>query len=115
MTANSEDWVQVATLADFAGTDRKLIRLGPGWPVGLFKRPDGFYAIDAMCTHEQFSLLEGEVTDHEVECPGHASRFDLRKGRSLCLPAVRPVRCYAIKVEVDRIYLRQPAGDEVRP
>ena len=115
MTANFQDWVQVATLADFAGTDRKLIQLDPDRLVGLFKRPDGFYAIDAWCTHERFSLLEGEITDHEVECPGHASRFDLRTGRPLCLPAARPVRCYAVKVEADRIYLRRPVGDEVLP
>jgi 3-phenylpropionate/trans-cinnamate dioxygenase ferredoxin subunit len=60
-----------------------------------------FHVIDDTCTHEAYSLSEGEVWEEEceIECPKHASAFDLESGRPTCLPATRPVRVYPARVE----------------
>jgi 3-phenylpropionate/trans-cinnamate dioxygenase ferredoxin subunit len=50
-------------------------------------------------------MVLGEVCGHEVMCPLHGARFDLRTGRHLSLPAVRPVASYPVKVEGGRILI----------
>ena len=63
----------------------------------------GWYAIDDTCTHEDCSLSEGELSDHLVECPCHGSRFDVRTGEVLNLPAVIPVGTYRVAVTGDQV------------
>jgi 3-phenylpropionate/trans-cinnamate dioxygenase ferredoxin subunit len=65
----------------------------------------GVYAIDDECTHEGYSLSEGELIGFEIECPMHGSRFDVRTGRPTCLPAETAARVYPVRVENDEIYL----------
>ena len=62
-----------------------------------------FYAIDDICTHDGGSLDQGELLDNLVECPRHGARFDVTTGRPLTLPAVRPVKTYAVTVEGDDV------------
>jgi 3-phenylpropionate/trans-cinnamate dioxygenase ferredoxin subunit len=99
-------WVEVATESEFEQTDRKLVDLGGSLQIGLFKLPDGYFAISAWCSHQKASMVHGEVTDHQLECPLHGARFCLRTGRSLSLPAVRGVPRYDVKVDGGRIYLQ---------
>ena len=63
------------------------------------------FAIGDRCSHAEASLAEGEVFDHEVECPRHGSEFDLRTGKALSLPATRPVPTYQVSVEDGVVYL----------
>jgi 3-phenylpropionate/trans-cinnamate dioxygenase ferredoxin subunit len=96
----------VANVAEFQSTDRKLVDLGGTLQIALFKRSDGYFAVSAWCSHQKTSLAHGEVEDHEVECPLHGARFDLRTGRHLTLPAVRPIPRYDVKVEGEKIFVR---------
>jgi 3-phenylpropionate/trans-cinnamate dioxygenase ferredoxin component len=68
---------------------------------------EGFRAVDAICSHAQYYLDEGEVdVDFEtIECPKHGSTFDLNTGRPRTLPATMPVRAYSVKVEGDDIMI----------
>ena len=61
---------------------------------------DDFYAIGDRCSHEDFSLSEGEVwaDECELECPQHGSTFDLRTGAACTLPATKPVPVYAVEL-----------------
>jgi nitrite reductase/ring-hydroxylating ferredoxin subunit len=61
------------------------------------------YAIQDNCTHRDFPLSSGELVDGEVECAWHGAKFDVRTGRALCLPAIRPVQTYEVKVEDGQI------------
>ena len=55
--------------------------------------PEGFRALDAICSHAHYYLDEGEVdVDLEtIECPKHGSTFDLNSGTPRTLPATQPV------------------------
>jgi 3-phenylpropionate/trans-cinnamate dioxygenase ferredoxin component len=66
---------------------------------------DGWYAINDICSHEDFSLSMGEVWDLEIECPQHGSRFDLRTGKPNALPAVEPVPVYPVTVKERDVYV----------
>lgn len=77
-----------------------------GIPICLAHAEDGsFYAIGDTCTHEEFSLSEGELWDTSVECPQHGSRFDLRDGHVTGLPAVIPATTYPVTVEGEDVYV----------
>jgi 3-phenylpropionate/trans-cinnamate dioxygenase ferredoxin subunit len=77
-----------------------------GTPICLVHAEDDqFYAIDDTCTHEEYSLCEGELWEMSVECPRHGSRFDLRDGHVTGLPAVIPVRTHTVTIENGEIYL----------
>ena len=38
------------------------------------------------CTHGNARLCDGFLMGHEIECPLHQGRFDVRDGRALCSP-----------------------------
>ena len=65
--------------------------------IALVRIDDDFYAIGDTCSHEDYSLSEGEVLaeECEIECWKHGSMFDLRTGEPQSLPATKPVPVYA--------------------
>jgi 3-phenylpropionate/trans-cinnamate dioxygenase ferredoxin component len=63
-----------------------------------------YFAVQDLCSHAAVALSEGEVTVSDfgactVECWLHGSRFDLRTGAALGLPATQPVPVYPVRVE----------------
>lgn len=76
-----------------------------GLRLALFRVDGNVYALADRCSHAEASLAEGEVFDHEVECPRHGSAFDLRTGEPNALPATQPVPVYEVKVEDGLVYL----------
>ena len=78
--------------------------------VAVVRIGDDFYAIGDRCSHEDYSLSEGEVwaDEHEIECPRHGSTFDLRTGEPCSLPATRPVPVYGVDVEGDDVAVVLP-------
>ena len=59
------------------------------------------FAIENRCSHEDAPLDEGELDEqaYSIECCRHGSRFDLRTGRPLNLPAYQPVDVFDVVVE----------------
>ena len=51
--------------------------------IAMFRIGDEVFAVGDRCSHAEASLAEGEVFDHEVECPRHGSEFDLRTGAAV--------------------------------
>jgi len=43
-------------------------------------------------------LAEGEVSGHEVTCPWHGGRFDIRTGEAVGPPAPEAVARYGVRV-----------------
>lgn len=103
------EWIEIADVSEFRDTDRKLVDLGGQHQIGLFKLADGFHAVSAWCSHQKATIIHGDVEGYEIECPLHAARFDLRTGKNLCLPAVRPIKAYEVREENGKVLLRNPA------
>jgi 3-phenylpropionate/trans-cinnamate dioxygenase ferredoxin component len=74
-----------------------------GVPVAVIRIGDAFYAIGDTCSHEDYSLSEGEVfpDEREIECWKHGSTFSLVTGEPQTLPATQPVPVYDVRVEGD--------------
>jgi 3-phenylpropionate/trans-cinnamate dioxygenase ferredoxin subunit len=68
--------------------------------IALVRIGDEFFALGDRCSHEDYSLSEGQVwpDEFEIECPRHGSTFDLRTGEPCSLPATRPVPRYEVEV-----------------
>jgi 3-phenylpropionate/trans-cinnamate dioxygenase ferredoxin component len=66
---------------------------------------DHFYALDDVCTHENFLLSQGELFEFDVECPQHGSRFNVKTGKVTGLPAVIPTRTFPVTVEDGDVYV----------
>jgi 3-phenylpropionate/trans-cinnamate dioxygenase ferredoxin subunit len=56
--------------------------------------------VDDRCSHEDYSLAEGEVwvEEREIECPRHGSTFDLLTGNPCSMPATHPVAVYPVSI-----------------
>jgi 3-phenylpropionate/trans-cinnamate dioxygenase ferredoxin subunit len=78
----------------------EAVRVAVDPPVAVFHTEDGgLYAVDDTCTHQDASLADGWLEGCTVECPLHASCFDLRTGRPSGPPATKPIRTYPVVVE----------------
>jgi 3-phenylpropionate/trans-cinnamate dioxygenase ferredoxin subunit len=75
--------------------------------IGIFNCSGTIYAIEDRCSHDNGTLIDGELNqdDCTVECPRHGSRFDLRTGKPLTLPAYVPVDTFQVTIEDDQIKL----------
>ncbi|MDH7568901.1 MAG: non-heme iron oxygenase ferredoxin subunit [Armatimonadota bacterium] len=80
-----------------------------GEPVALFNVDGTFYALSDTCSHAEASLSEGFVEGDVVECPLHGARFHVPTGKNLTLPALFPVKRYAVRVCGDAV---QVGGEE---
>ena len=80
----------------------KIVRAGE-IAVGVYHVGDALYAIEDRCSHDDGPLAEGEWDPEElvVICPRHGSKFDLRTGRPLSLPAYLPVETFPVRVDED--------------
>lgn len=78
--------------------------------VALVRIEDEFYVIGDRCSHEDYSLAEGEVwaDERELECAKHGSTFDLRTGAPCSLPATKPVPVYDVVVDADGVWVVSP-------
>jgi 3-phenylpropionate/trans-cinnamate dioxygenase ferredoxin subunit len=81
-----------------------------GIAIALVRIGDDFYALGDRCSHEDYSLSEGEVwvDECELECPRHGSTFDLRTGQPCSLPATAPVPAYEIEILGDDVVVVLP-------
>ncbi len=84
----------------------EVYRLGTDPPIAVFHTDDGeVYAVDDTCTYQDASLADGRLEGGQMECPLHASRFDLRTGRVDGPPAKLPLRTHRVIVEDGTVYV----------
>ncbi|HEU0074287.1 MAG TPA: non-heme iron oxygenase ferredoxin subunit [Dehalococcoidia bacterium] len=93
---------RVASIADVPAGAVKVVAAG-GRSIALCNLDGSFYAVDNLCTHDNGPLGEGTLYDGTVECPRHGARFDVQTGAVKALPAVRPVKTYAVQVDGDEV------------
>src|SRR5213596_1356389 len=89
--------LEICPLAALPRGEARRVDADP--PIAVFKTDDGaVFAIDDTCTHQDASLADGWLEGCQVECPLHASRFDLRTGEVDQPPAKTPIRTYKVDV-----------------
>jgi 3-phenylpropionate/trans-cinnamate dioxygenase ferredoxin subunit len=81
-----------------------------GHRIAVVRIGDDWYALSDTCSHEDYSLSEGDVweEERELECPKHGSTFSLVDGEPQTLPATKPVPVYEITVDGDDVNVVLP-------
>ncbi|MGA4669765.1 non-heme iron oxygenase ferredoxin subunit [Propionibacteriaceae bacterium Y1923] len=74
---------------------------GEEFEVAIVSHEGEYFAIHNECSHGKVALSDGDVEDCTIECYLHGSRFDLRTGAVLNLPATQPVPVYPVRLNGD--------------
>lgn len=64
-----------------------------------------FYAFKNECPHMDFPLTRGIIIGETVTCPAHGSKFNIKTGEVLSMPAAYPLKTYRIDVEGNDIII----------
>jgi 3-phenylpropionate/trans-cinnamate dioxygenase ferredoxin subunit len=106
LTLSMAEIIDICTVSELPPGSMKLVE----WEeleIGVFNCGGTFHAIEDRCSHDNGPLAEGEFDAETctVECPRHGSRFDLRTGNPLTLPAYVPVDTFPVIIDDDQIKL----------
>lgn len=95
-------FVKAVQTSDVKPGERKIVEV-EGEFVAIFNIDGQYYAIEDVCSHDDGPVAEGDLEGHEIVCPRHGARFDIRDGRVLSFPAITSIRSFPIKIEGDDI------------
>ena len=101
---SNPNWVD-ALSADELPSDDVIGVVVDGRDIALYTVGDALYATDNICTHGQARLCDGFLEGHEIECPLHQGKFDVRTGAPTCAPVTEAIRSYPVKIEGGRVWL----------
>lgn len=104
----TEEFMKVAQKAEIPEGAVKVYSL-VGQEIAICNVAGQCYAIADLCSHDNGPLGEGELVDNEIECPRHGARFDVKTGKALCLPAVKPIPCYELEERNGDIWVKPKA------
>jgi len=99
------DFEKIAEPNEIAPGGRKSV-IVDDVPALLIRVGDDYYCIEDTCTHDGQAMTDGPIADHEITCPRHGARFDIRTGDALCMPATEPVETFEVEVRDDGIYAK---------
>jgi naphthalene 1,2-dioxygenase system ferredoxin subunit len=99
------NWIAALDASDLPTDDVIGIEVA-GRDIAFYTVGDQVYATDNICTHGQARLCDGFLEGHEIECPLHQGKFDVRDGRPTCEPADEPLRSYPVKIEGSRVFVQ---------
>lgn len=100
----SAHWIPVTAKENIPADDVIGIEI-EGKSIALYRVDGEVFATDNLCTHGNARLCDGFLEGHEIECPLHQGKFDIRTGKAICAPLTEDVRTYPIKIEGDQIFV----------
>ena len=95
-------YVKAAKVGDVPLGMVKIVEVGDE-EVALCNVDGEIFAVANVCTHDEGPLGEGYLFDHQIECPRHGARFDVRSGEVRSLPAIMPIPTYEVRIEGDDV------------
>ena len=102
---SEQQWTDAAAVDDVPADDVIAV-LVAGNEVALYSVEGNVYATDNICTHGHARLCEGFLEGHEIECPLHQGKFDVRNGAPTCAPVTEAIRSYPVKIEGSRVFIQ---------
>lgn len=101
--------LDIGVLDDFVDGQARQVRVD-GRVLVVVRIDYDVYVLDDRCSHEEFSLAEGEVNvaNREIECARHGAMFRLSDGEPMSFPATRPVAHYEVSTRDGRLEVTVP-------
>jgi naphthalene 1,2-dioxygenase system ferredoxin subunit len=101
---SNTEWTDAAAVADVPEDD-VIGMMVAGRDLALYRAGGEIFATDNLCTHGHARLCDGFLDGHEIECPLHQGKFDVRTGQPTCAPVMEAIRSYPVKIEGGRVLL----------
>ena len=101
------EFYEIAAVDELPNGERLFVEIDEAYLV-VFNIAGQFYAIEDICSHDDGPLGDGVLESHEVICPRHGARFDVRNGKALTLPAVEDIPAYPVRVVEGQIQVGLP-------
>ncbi len=102
---SNPSWVDALSADDLPSDDVKGVAVA-GRDIAIYTVGSEVYATDNLCTHGNARLCDGFLEGHEIECPLHQGKFDVRDGRPLCDPVTEALRSHPVRIEGGRVFVQ---------
>lgn len=99
------DFVRVTRASDIPDPGQQVFEIDERLVV-LVHTGGEFFCIDDVCTHDGGPLSSGLLCDHQLACPRHGARFDIRTGKALTMPATVDTVAHQVKVVDGDVYIQ---------
>jgi len=97
-------YIAVADENELAPGQMKAFEAG-GKRLLLVNAEGRYYAVDEMCSHENYSLALGCIKDRRIKCSLHGSYFDLESGKPLEEPADEAICTYRVTIAQGKVWV----------
>lgn len=97
-------WLMLCPSREIPHGHREVFGINGRW-IAVFNISGKYYAIEDLCTHDGNILAfdrydqPSKIEGHEIECPRHGGRFDLRSGKATRSPADIDVAWFEVRIE----------------
>jgi naphthalene 1,2-dioxygenase ferredoxin component len=103
-------WMKVIPIASLPQDDVAAMQVG-GQEIAFYRVGEEVYATDNICTHGLARLCDGFLDGHEIECPLHQGKFDVRTGKAMCEPLTTDIRTFPVKLEGGDVFVELQESD----
>ena len=104
------EWVTLCSISELPPGEREVFGVDGKW-IAVLNVSGKVYAIEDLCTHDG-NVLAYDLQDrpskligHEIECPRHGGRFDLRTGKATRSPAEIDVSWFQTRIQGDDLQI----------
>jgi 3-phenylpropionate/trans-cinnamate dioxygenase ferredoxin subunit len=96
--------IDIGVIEDLAPGEMKVIE-HDDLEIAVVNCKGELFAIEDRCSHDDGPLAEGILNQEDctLECPRHGSRFDLRTGKPITLPAYEPIETFDVSLEDGKV------------
>lgn len=98
------EWVHIASVQDIEEGRPYLVALDDR-DLTLYRIGTQVWVTDDACTHAEASLAEGHLEGCVIQCPRHGGAFDVKTGKPVRMPAVRPLTTYPVRINDNDVYV----------
>jgi nitrite reductase/ring-hydroxylating ferredoxin subunit len=96
-------WKKVAEKGDIPAGKSKEYNID-GKRIAIFNQ-EGYHALDALCVHQDGSIVPGKLEGYIVECPLHFWHYNIKTGELLDYLKGVKLQKYPVEARNDGIYL----------
>ena len=114
-------WIRVCRDEDLVEGEPRVLKAGDA-EVYLVRHDGTVRALGTECPHYHEPLIKGVLFGHEIVCPAHFARLDVREGRMIVPPALDDLPRFPVRIENGEIWLGplekprfpKPEGEDAR-
>ena len=97
-------WIKIAQTFDIPENKGKEVKVN-GNRVAIFHANGRYYALEALCRHQDGSLAPGKINGEVVECPLHFWQYNIRTGELLDYLKDVKLETYNLDIRCNDIFI----------